>query len=272
MEETFTIPLKCIDFARSIHIDLDVLQEKKIGDYWNVDRASICQILGEDLQSSLFWKRSFQKETFGLGETDKNSDDYQTRFLYGQKNGRKLVKPFTIEKNKIGQKKSKNLTMLENWEDFILLTQMTENIQKFSKTQENKKDPWHQPCHAKDGSSQNHESDAEQWQSKGFQNNVWLYSGILINPQGNEWNVLYSQNMKIALQEMDFFFDTLPFVCSKFIPDGTSDEDSGCKSCSGKEMEEDPNDSSLAVGQSQVQKVGYSGSTKRQNKSSLLHW
>ena len=89
---------------------------------------------------------------------------------------------------------------------------MTENIQKFSKTQEeNKKDPWHQPCHAKDGSSQNHESDAEQWQSKGFQNNVWLYSGILINPQGNEWNVLYSQNMKIALQEMDFFFDTLPF-------------------------------------------------------------
>ena len=80
------------------------------------------------------------------------------------------------------------------------------------KTQEeNKKDPWHQPCHAKDGSSQNHESDAEQWQSKGFQNNVWLYSGILINPQGNEWNVLYSQNMKIALQEMDFFFDTLPF-------------------------------------------------------------
>ena len=48
-------------FARSIHIDLDVLQEKKIGDYWNVDRASICQILGEGLQSSLFWKRSFQK-------------------------------------------------------------------------------------------------------------------------------------------------------------------------------------------------------------------
>ena len=80
-----------------------------------------------------FWKRSFQEDTFGLGETDKNSDDYQTRFLYGQKNGRKLVKPFTIEKNnKIG-KKIKNLTMLGDWEDFILLTQMTENIQKFSK-------------------------------------------------------------------------------------------------------------------------------------------
>ena len=69
-----------------------------------------------------------------------------------------------------------------------------------------------------------------------------------------------------------FFSLTHYHLVRKLIPDATSDEDSGCKSCSGKEMEEDPNDSSLEVGQSQVQKVGYSGSTKRQNKSSLLHW
>ena len=35
-EETFPIPLKYIDVTRSTHADLDVLQEKRIDDYWNV--------------------------------------------------------------------------------------------------------------------------------------------------------------------------------------------------------------------------------------------
>ena len=35
-EETFLFPLKYIDVTRSTHIDLDVFQEKKIDDYWNV--------------------------------------------------------------------------------------------------------------------------------------------------------------------------------------------------------------------------------------------
>ena len=36
-EESFPIPLKYIDVIRSIHTDLDVAQEKRIDDYWNVD-------------------------------------------------------------------------------------------------------------------------------------------------------------------------------------------------------------------------------------------
>ena len=36
-KETFPIPLKYIDVTRSSHTDLDVLQEKRIDDYWNVD-------------------------------------------------------------------------------------------------------------------------------------------------------------------------------------------------------------------------------------------
>ena len=36
-EETFTIPLKYVDVARSTHTDLEVLLEKRIDDYWNVD-------------------------------------------------------------------------------------------------------------------------------------------------------------------------------------------------------------------------------------------
>ena len=36
-EETFPIPLKYIDVTRSTHTDLDVMQDKHIDDYWNVD-------------------------------------------------------------------------------------------------------------------------------------------------------------------------------------------------------------------------------------------
>ena len=36
-EETFPIPLKCIDVTRTTHTSLDVLQDKRISDYWNVD-------------------------------------------------------------------------------------------------------------------------------------------------------------------------------------------------------------------------------------------
>ena len=36
-EESFPIPLKYIDVARTTHANLDVKQEKRIDDYWNID-------------------------------------------------------------------------------------------------------------------------------------------------------------------------------------------------------------------------------------------
>ena len=36
-EESFLIPLKYIDVSRTIHTNLDVKQEKRIDDYWNID-------------------------------------------------------------------------------------------------------------------------------------------------------------------------------------------------------------------------------------------
>ena len=36
-EESFPIPLKYIDVARTTHTNLDVKQEKRIDDYWNID-------------------------------------------------------------------------------------------------------------------------------------------------------------------------------------------------------------------------------------------
>ena len=38
-EETFPIPVKYIDVTRSTNTDLDVRQEQKIDDYWNVNSS-----------------------------------------------------------------------------------------------------------------------------------------------------------------------------------------------------------------------------------------
>ena len=38
-EESFLIPLKYIDVTRTTHTSLDVLLEKHIDDYWNVDES-----------------------------------------------------------------------------------------------------------------------------------------------------------------------------------------------------------------------------------------
>ena len=39
-EESFPIPLKYIDVSRTTHTNLDVMQERRIDDYWNVDGSS----------------------------------------------------------------------------------------------------------------------------------------------------------------------------------------------------------------------------------------
>ena len=36
-EESFPLPLKYIDVSRTTHTNLDVMQEKRIDDYWNID-------------------------------------------------------------------------------------------------------------------------------------------------------------------------------------------------------------------------------------------
>ena len=36
-EESFPIPLKYIDVTRTTHTNLDVKQENRVDDYWNID-------------------------------------------------------------------------------------------------------------------------------------------------------------------------------------------------------------------------------------------
>ena len=46
-EESFPIPLKYIDVTRTTHTNLDVKQEKRIDDFWNITALETCLILGQ---------------------------------------------------------------------------------------------------------------------------------------------------------------------------------------------------------------------------------
>ena len=74
----FPIPLKCIDVTWSAHTDLDVMQEKRVHDYWNVDsNRNLSDSWKGFTRFTLLKERPHQR--IYPGEIDKNSNDYQTR-------------------------------------------------------------------------------------------------------------------------------------------------------------------------------------------------
>ena len=66
-EEPFPIPLKDIDVSRTTHTNLDVMQERRIDDYWNIDGSETCQVLGQVSLNLLYWKKNLQKDICGPG-------------------------------------------------------------------------------------------------------------------------------------------------------------------------------------------------------------
>ena len=63
-EETFPIPPKFIDVIRSAHTDLDVMQEKRVDDYWNVDLNRCLSDSWKGSRSLLYYSARNQFERF----------------------------------------------------------------------------------------------------------------------------------------------------------------------------------------------------------------
>ena len=66
-EDSFPILLKYIDVSRTTHTNLDVKQEKRIDDHWNIDGQEICLFIGQFSHNLLCWKRNFQTDICGPG-------------------------------------------------------------------------------------------------------------------------------------------------------------------------------------------------------------
>ena len=80
-EESFPIPLKFIDVSRTTHTNLDVMQESRIDDYWNIDGSRDLSdpwtgftqfiLLDEKPPDGYMW--------LVPGETDKKAAEIQAR-------------------------------------------------------------------------------------------------------------------------------------------------------------------------------------------------
>ena len=67
-EESFPVPLKYIDVSRTTRTNLDVMQERCIDDYWNIDGSrDLSDSWTGFTQFLLHWKKNFQTEICGPG-------------------------------------------------------------------------------------------------------------------------------------------------------------------------------------------------------------
>ena len=110
-EETFPIPLKYIEVTRSTHTDLDLLQEKRIDDYWNFDSSKHLSDSWRGFTKFTLLKEKLAKGIFVVRRaTDKVSNNYQTR-LCMQKFGQNWS---TRSESSIKQEWAKEKPKLDN--------------------------------------------------------------------------------------------------------------------------------------------------------------
>ena len=66
-EESFPIPLKYIDVSRTTHTNLNVKQEKRIDDYWNIDGSRDLSDPWTGFTQLLYWKKNLPTDICGPG-------------------------------------------------------------------------------------------------------------------------------------------------------------------------------------------------------------
>ena len=82
-EESFPIPLKYIDVTRTTHANLDVKQEKRIDDHWNIDGSRETFLFHVQISLNLLmWKKNLQKEI-----CEQENNPHRGQIIHGQNSG-----------------------------------------------------------------------------------------------------------------------------------------------------------------------------------------
>ena len=88
-EESFPIPLKYIDVSRTTHTNLDVKQERRIDDYWNIDGSrDLSDYLAGFTQFSLLEEKPPDGFLWSGGRLTRKQLTSRPDFFYGQNSGR----------------------------------------------------------------------------------------------------------------------------------------------------------------------------------------
>ena len=79
-EESFPIPLKIFDVSTTTRTNLDVKQERRIDDYWNIDESRDLSTSWTGFtQFTLLEEKNLQTDICGPGETDNTASNIQAR-------------------------------------------------------------------------------------------------------------------------------------------------------------------------------------------------
>ena len=79
-EESFPIPLKYIDVSRTTQTNLDVMQESRIDDYWNIDGSRDLSDCWTGFTQIILLEDKISRRIYVVrGETDKKAANIQVR-------------------------------------------------------------------------------------------------------------------------------------------------------------------------------------------------
>ena len=121
-EESFPIPLKYIDVSRTTHTNLDVKQESRIDDCWNIDGSrDLSDSWTGFTQFTLLGDKPLEGFFVVPGETDKTASDIQARsFMARTRRG--MARNAKLREKHQWAIENQSSIMLENYEESISLT------------------------------------------------------------------------------------------------------------------------------------------------------
>ena len=213
-EETFTIPLKCIDVTRATHTNLDVLQETRIDDHWNVDaNRSLSDSWNGFTKFTLLTEKP-PKGFLCLGGDWQKFKQLPDLRMCGLKYGLKLEKPLKRENSKNGQSRIQNPMTVEGWEALISSIQKMVNIRKTHQKREEKVGSSNgaaMPCKKRTKKrSSFQETETKREEPTRFKKQSMHVSWRLMSPRDNVWNHFYRKIMKITSQAKEIMIAWLP--------------------------------------------------------------
>ena len=230
-EESFPFPLKYIDVSRTTHTNLDVVQESRIDDYWNIDGSrDLSDSFGQVSLSSLYEVRNLQKDICGPRGHWQNGKRHPSQIIHGQNSVEDQQEMLSWGRSINGQLKNQSSIMHEDYEESISLTVRTRSSRKPSRMQEeNWKHQWLPPCLARHARKVSKGRPVARLMISSLKLRV---SWKPVNPQECVLKNLHQNIMRTILQEKGQFTTTLQYgtqICSH----ASSNEDTSSKSSSG---------------------------------------
>ena len=279
-EETFPIPLKFIDVTRSTYTDLDMLQENRKDDCWNVNANGSLSDSWKVFTKFTLLKENLQKDTCAPGwgwQKFKQLPDLRTCGLkYGSMD--QDWKSRSEERNRKGKKEKPQFDNARRLRGIHLIDPddgdcketLTHAMRKLEVPMEAA-----MPCKNGTSSKKNSSSPPQETEKRGREPYPIpkTIHACIVEAHGSTRQQLESslpKNHEDHFAGKGYTSMTHYNLVHKFIPIPQAMKILDARSSSGQGMEEARDNFGLAVGRSQKQEGGYSGSTKRQKRESIL--